>query len=97
MWRVSPALREAVRWRRLNLIEDRRSVRPFDLILCRYVLGDFDLKTRGQVLARFAPALSPAGMLLLGVGESPGSPIYEPQDEELGLFRRNPAAGLAAA
>jgi hypothetical protein len=36
-------------------------------------------------------------MLLLGVGESPGSPIYEPQDEELGLFRRNPAAGLAAA
>lgn len=96
-WRVSSELRDSVRWRRLNLIEDRRSVRPFDLILCRYVLSDFEPRVRDQVLARFAPALAPDGLLLLGRDESPSGSNYQSAAEGCGLFRRNPATGLAAA
>ena len=50
MWSVSPRLRAAVRWRRLNLIEDRRSVRRFDLIVCRNVLSYFTPPMRERVL-----------------------------------------------
>ena len=96
MWRVSARLREAVRWRQLNLIEDRRSVRHFDLILCRNVLGDLDPKIRARVLERIAPSLAPDGYLVLGLGESAGA-LFEPADAALGLFRLSPAANLAAA
>ena len=96
MWRVSAGLRQAVRWRQLNLVEDRRSVRQFDLILCRNVLGDLDPKVRARVLERIAPSLAPDGYLVLGLGET-ASALFEPADAALGLFRRNPAADRAAA
>jgi chemotaxis protein methyltransferase CheR len=97
MWRVSPALRQAIRWRQLNLIEDRRSVRHFDLVLCRNVLSDLDAKLRPRVVQQLAPSLALDGYLLLGLDESAASPAFDPAEPGLGLYRRNPAANLAAA
>jgi chemotaxis protein methyltransferase CheR len=71
MWAISPRLRAAVRWRRLNLIEPRRSVRRFDLILCRNVLSYFEAEVRERVLAQIVSSLAPGGVLALGQGEPP--------------------------
>ena len=84
MWAVTPRLRAMIRWRRLNLVEERRSRRVFDLILCRNVLSYFEPELRQKVLAQFLPALSPQGYLVLGAGE-PGPPGFEPMGD--GVFR----------
>ena len=87
MWSISPRLRSAIRWRRLNLIEERRSVRKFDLIVCRNVMTYFEPNIRERVLAQLVSALSPDGYLVLGVGESAppgfedlGAGAYRPSD-----------------
>lgn len=97
MWRVSERLRRTVRWRRLNLIEDRRSVRPFDIILCRNVIGYFDPETRNRVLDQMAQALAPDGYLVLGAGETASTGAWAPADPVLRIFRPDREAGLAAA
>ena len=94
MWAITPRLRAAIRWRRLNLVEERRSRRQFDLILCRNVLSYFEPELRDRVLAQFLPALSPGGYLVLGSGEA-GPPGFEPQGD--GVFRLASEAGRAAA
>ena len=94
MWAITPRLRSAIRWRRLNLIEERRSRRQFDLILCRNVVSYFEPDVREKVLAQFLPALSPGGYLMLGAGE-PGPPGFEPVGD--GVFRQPSEAGRIAA
>ncbi len=94
MWAISPRLRAAVRWRRLNLIEERPSRRTFDLILCRHVLGYFAPGVRERVLAHLLTALSPGGYLVLGVGETASAEL---QDTGCGVFRRPQDAAAAAA
>ncbi len=70
MWRVSPRLRQAVRWARYNLMDAPDGVGPFDLILCRNVLPAFDRDTACLVLERLASVLAPDGRLLLGLSET---------------------------
>jgi chemotaxis protein methyltransferase CheR len=94
MWAISPRLRAAIRWRRLNLIEERRSVRRFDLILCRNVLSYFEPETRERVLAQLIPSLAPGGYLVLGQGEAP-PPGLEPAGA--GIYRQGGEAARAAA
>ena len=94
MWAITPRLRAGVRWRRLNLIEARRSVRRFDLILCRNLLSYFEPPVREQVLANLLPALAPGGYLVLGAGE-PAPLGFERIGE--GVFRLAGDAAQAAA
>lgn len=96
-WQVSTALREQVKWRRLNLLEDRRSVRQFDLVLCRNVTSYFETETRARVLEQISRALAPDGFLILGLGEEPVSPLLDPIGPSLSIFKPNPAAARAAA
>ena len=96
MWSVSPRLRAAVRWRRLNLIEDRRSVRKFDLVLCRNVLSYFVAPMRERVLASLVAALAPDGFLVLGSGE-PGPAGFTETLAGSGIFRLQSEAGRVAA
>ncbi len=97
MWRAAEPLRRTIRWRRLNLLEDRRSVRPFDVILCRNVIGYFDPETRARVLDQMAHALAPDGYLVLGGGETAATPFLIPSEQAPHAFRPNRTAGLAAA
>jgi chemotaxis protein methyltransferase CheR len=97
MWRVSDRLRHAVRWRQLNLLEDRRSVRAFDILLCRNVVRYFDPATADHVLEQVAGALAPDGFLVLGAGETTRAPSLMRDDTGPDTFRKTAAQGQAAA
>ena len=94
MWAITPRMRAGVRWRRLNLVQARRSVRSFNLILCRNVLSHFEPSMREQVLTNLLPALAPGGYLVLGASEPP-PPGFEGVGE--GVFRLAGDAARAAA
>lgn len=69
---VRPALRDAVAWRRVNLVDAAAvaALGPFDAILCRNVLIYFSDDTARRVVDRLAGALRPGASLLVGVSES---------------------------
>lgn len=69
LWRVSPILRQMVRWRRINLLADLTPLGRFDIIFCRYVTGYFDEATRAKVIAAMANALNEGGYLVMGADE----------------------------
>ena len=97
-WRLSPRIRQRVRWRRLNLAGDLSAVGRFDVIFCRNVLCDMDETIRPRVLEGLAAALPADGFLVLGEGESPLglTDAYRPITGRAGLFARNPAFRVAA-
>ena len=93
-WRICPRMRQAVRWRRLNLVDEFSVGTPFDLILCRNVVDGFDPKVGVKTLERLARALAPDGWLLLGAHEP--APAGFSAAGASGLFRRKLAAVEAA-
>ncbi|WP_244936687.1 CheR family methyltransferase [Methylobacterium currus] len=69
--RIVPELRRRVRFRHLNLMDERYSVdRDVDVIFCRNVLIYFDRPTQKAVLGRLASHLRPGGYLAVGHSES---------------------------
>jgi chemotaxis protein methyltransferase CheR len=69
--RVAPALRGAIGFARLNLMDDKYPVgSPMHLIFCRNVLIYFDKTTQRQVVSRLIDCLAPQGYLFLGHSES---------------------------
>ncbi len=69
--RVAPALRGAIGFARLNLMDDRYPVGdPMNLIFCRNVLIYFDKPTQAKVVSRLVECLAPGGYLFLGHSES---------------------------
>lgn len=70
MWRVEPRLRQAVSWRRFNLLDAPDPAEVWDVILCRNVLSGFDDDVRRAVLGRLAGVLAEDGRLVLGLSET---------------------------
>lgn len=69
--RITPELRGAVGFARLNLMEDHYPIgQPMHLIFCRNVLIYFDKPTQRQVVSRLVECLAPEGYLFLGHSES---------------------------
>ncbi len=69
--RMSPALREMISFRTLNLTDDSWPIEAgFDAIFCRNVLIYFDPETREQIVARLKAMLKPGGWLMLGHAET---------------------------
>lgn len=97
-WRLSPRIRQRVRWRRLNLAADLSGVGRFDLILCRYVLGGLDEGIRRRVIEGLAAALPNDGVLVLGEDEvvEGARGILKPIAGRPGVFTRDPAFKVAA-
>ena len=69
---VAPRLVDAIRWRRVNLHDPAEvdGVGGCDFILCRNVLIYFRDETAVRVVTRLSDALSPGGVLMVGVSES---------------------------
>ncbi|AGP32315.1 chemotaxis protein CheR [Sorangium cellulosum] len=69
---VSAELRDAIDWRRINLLEasDVTSLGQFDVIVCRNVLIYFHDNTARWVVANLSGALASGGALLVGISES---------------------------
>ena len=69
-WKVSPALRKVVSFKRLNLAAPFPAMGPFDIVFIRNVLIYFDVDTKRGVLQRVASTLRPDGWLFLGSAET---------------------------
>jgi chemotaxis protein methyltransferase CheR len=67
---ISPRIRQMVRWRRVNLMEDLSRLGQFDLVLCRNLMGYLVDEACGRVLANLEGALAPGGWLVLGANET---------------------------
>jgi chemotaxis protein methyltransferase CheR len=69
---VAPALRDAIVWKQMNLMDGSAiaELGSFDLILCRNVLIYFSEVTASRVVRSLSDQLRPRGVLLVGVSES---------------------------
>lgn len=69
--RIVPALRSAIGFAQMNLMDERYPVGdPMDIIFCRNVLIYFDKPTQEKVVRRLTECLRPGGLLFLGHSES---------------------------
>jgi chemotaxis protein methyltransferase CheR len=90
---VAQRLRQMVRWRRVNVLEDLSPLGPFDLVFCRNVLGGLMESGRTQALGNLRKTLTPEGYLVLGLGDPAGDLATVP--DQPGIYRAQ--AGRRAA
>ncbi len=97
-WRLTPRIRQRVRWRRVNLIADMTSMGQFDVIFCRHLLSAMDPPYRRRVLEALSALLPPDGLLVLGPQETAESitDAVRPVPGRNGVYVRNPAFRAAA-
>ena len=69
-WQIDQGLRNAIKFRTLNLLDDFSALGHFDVIFCRNVLIYFDQPTKSLVLERMARLLPHDGYLYLGGAET---------------------------
>lgn len=85
---LSPRIRQMVRWRRVNLVDDISRFGQFELVMCRSILAQLTDDTRLKVHDQLKSALAPGGRLVLGLKDK--AVDLAPVTPETGVF------GLAA-
>ncbi len=68
--KVGPALRQAVRFAHLNLMEPWPFDGPFDFVFCRNVMIYFDKPTQERLVNRIYEVMSPGAVFFTGHSES---------------------------
>jgi chemotaxis protein methyltransferase CheR len=99
-WQIDAGLREMVRFRSFNLLEDMSGLGNFDVIFCRNVLIYFDQPTKQIVLERMARQLGQDGFLYLGGAETVVgiTDKFQPMTNHRGIYHHaNPTAAARAA
>ena len=100
-WQASSALRDMIRWRRVNLFADAPGATRFDIVVCRGILPQTAPNLRPGVVVNLANALSQDGFLILGRGEGEGEADVSPALRALpgmaAVFARDPDFRIAAA
>ena len=91
---LSPRIRQMVRWRRVNLLEDLSRLGQFDLVLCRNLMGYLLEEARPRVLANLEATVAPGGWLVMGAGEASAHLTAAPGRP--GLHQRAATARAAA-
>ena len=98
LWRLSPQIRQRVRWRRINLIAGLKGLGPFDVILCRNVLAGMAPPAAQQVLSELVQVMPVDGVLILAARESiEVGPAFLPVGRAPGVYVRNPDYRAQAA
>lgn len=69
-WSARRDLVRRIQFRQHNLIADSPPAGQFDVILCRNVLLYLSAELRREAFARFAQAVRPGGLLVLGASET---------------------------
>ena len=70
-YRISEKLRQYVRFRRIDLIQETfHFSEPVDIIFCRNVMIYFDEPTRNKILMKFHKILPREGLIFIGHSES---------------------------
>ena len=95
MFALSPRIRQMVRWRRVNLMDDLSRIGQYDLILCRNVLSQLAPEANSHVLGALHDALAPGGLLVLGQNDSAGRAFVRAA-ADISLYVANQAARSAA-
>ena len=93
---LSPRIRQMVRWRRVNLMDDLTRIGQFDLILCRNVLGQLAPEAAVHVLRQIGEALAPGGGLVLGHNDSAGKDFVRVAPD-VALYAAAPTRARSAA
>jgi chemotaxis protein methyltransferase CheR len=93
-WQIKPAIRDMVRFRALNLLDDFGALGRFDVVFCRNVLIYFDQPTKTRVLDGIARVLAPDGCLYLGGAETVLgiSERFQAAADQRGIYMLAPAA-----
>jgi chemotaxis protein methyltransferase CheR len=93
-WKISPAIRSAVQYRPLNLLDGFSALGQFDIIFCRNVLIYFDNETKANVLGRMSKQLAWDGYLVLGAAETVVglTEAFRPRPDKRGLYMQAAAA-----
>lgn len=99
MWRAKDRLRSTVIFERANLLDEPPSGGRFDVIFCRYVLGDMAPDRRALALDMLEKALADDGCLFLGLDEAAAErpDAFRPVPGRPGVFVKAPAALRRAA
>lgn len=63
---VSPAIRQKVQFKRMNLLKPSAGLGQYDLILCRNVMIYFNEESRKKLIEKLYRALKPGGYLFVG-------------------------------
>jgi len=69
-YRVTPALRSNVAFKKINLLDPFIVKKSFHAIFCRNVMIYFDADTRAMLVRRFYEIIEPGGYLFIGHSES---------------------------
>lgn len=93
---LSPRIRQMVRWRRVNLMDDLSRLGQFDLVLCRNALGQYAPDAVARVQARLRAALAPGGRLVLGQNDSAGRDFVRAAPD-MGLYAATDDIARSAA
>jgi chemotaxis protein methyltransferase CheR len=88
-WQIDSAIRDMVKYRPFNLLDDLGGLGNFDVVFCRNVLIYFDQPTKTMILERIAKQLSPTGYLYLGGAETVVGITnkFQPMAEHRGLYQ----------
>jgi chemotaxis protein methyltransferase CheR len=87
-FQLARPLRQQVRWRRVNLMDDLAPLGRFDLVLCRHMLGGLTEAGRTRVLDQLSEVVADDGVLVLGEGEVTASPKFQPMEGFEAVYRR---------
>lgn len=88
-WQLKPELRNRVRFRHFNLLDNPEPLGKFDVVYCRNVLIYFDQPTKSKVLDSIARVMNPGGILVLGGAETAFgiSSSFKPWGEQHAMYR----------
>lgn len=92
---ITPRIRQMIRWRRINLVDDLSRYGRFEVVLCRNVLGRMAQEAQGHILAQLKKTLAPGGRLLLGPQDAVQGP-FVCVDADIGLHAAAVAGRTAA-
>jgi chemotaxis protein methyltransferase CheR len=98
-WQIAQDIRDMVRCRPINLMNDFGALGQFDIVFCRNVLIYFDQPTKTATFDRLARVTARDGYLVLGAAETVVglTEKFKPVPERRGLYAPNPAASKPSA
>ncbi len=67
---LSDKIKNRVRFQNLNLLDSYAMLGKFDIIFCRNVLIYFSNENKSRIMDKFASAINPGGILILGASET---------------------------
>ncbi len=91
-WEISPAIRQMVQYRPLNLFDSFTALGTFDVVFIRNVLIYFEQEAKVAILERVAKQMAPDAYMVLGAAETVVglTDAFKAVPGSRGLYQPNP-------